>query len=484
MKKNFYIKLSFILIFGGLVSGLAILKTPLIKLFDKNLSFTQKKKEIKKLLPLSLIPACEAYDFKSKQLVMFYGNKLTSSPKNYILKKIPASLIPACDNPKLTNLELKFKKNGDNLKLNKIEDTLLSNGLKLEKYNFPKGLYSGINNIYPGSGYIDEFENNIILLSSKGIIGYSSKDNLIEFKQIKNNINQFIGINTFNKNQQFSLKDIAIIKNKIYVSFTEELKNDCLNTSLLKGNFNYDKIIFEKFFSPTNCIDIDGGVDKEFNAHQSGGKIISYDEKSLLLTIGDYRNRALAQNNDYVNGKIIKINIDNPKQYKLFSKGHRNPQGLLLDKKNQFILQTEHGPKGGDEINLLNFIEKNNEIPNYGWPIASAGEHYGGRVPKNKTKYLKYPLYKSHKNYGYIEPLKSFVPSIGISEIAKVGDNQYVVSSLKDNSLYFFNLDNKNKIIKMERVEVFERIRDLLFIDGKLFLFMEDSPSIGLITLN
>ena len=64
MKKNFYIKLSFILIFGGLVSGLAILKTPLIKLFDKNLSFTQKKKEIKKLLPLSLIPACEAYDFK------------------------------------------------------------------------------------------------------------------------------------------------------------------------------------------------------------------------------------------------------------------------------------------------------------------------------------------------------------------------------------------------------------------------------------
>ena len=124
------------------------------------------------------------------------------------------------------------------------------------------------------------------------------------------------------------------------------------------------------------------------------------------------------------------------------------------------------------------------EIPNYGWPISSAGEHYGGRSKKNESKYLKYPLYNSHKDYGYIEPLKSFVPSIGISEIAKVGDNQYVASSLKDHSLYFFNLDDQKKIINLKRVEVFERIRDLLFIDNKLFLFLEDSPSIGIIQIN
>ena len=482
MKINFYRKLGYLLILGGLITSATISRTSIIKLFDKNLTFAQKKEEIKNILPLSLIPACEIYDYKSNQTVMFYGNKLTSSPKNNLVKKIPSSLILACENPKFNKLEMKFKNKGYNLKLNKLDDSLLSNGLKLERYNFTAGLYAGINNIYPGSGYIDKHENNIILLSAKGIIGYSSKDNLKEFKQIKNNINSFIGISTFDKNIQFSLKDISIIKNKIYVSFTEELKNDCFNTSLLKGSFNYDEIIFEKFFTPSNCVDSNGGVDKEFNAHQSGGKIIPYDDNNLLLTIGDYRNRALTQNNDYVNGKIIKINIENPKQYQLFSKGHRNPQGLLLDKKNGFILETEHGPKGGDEINLINFTEKNNEIPNYGWPISSAGEHY--RENKEKTKYLKYPLYKSHEKYGFIEPLKSFVPSIGISEIAKVGDNHYVASSLKDLSLYFFKLDNKNKIMNMERVEVFERIRDLLVINNKLFLFMENTPSIGIITIN
>ena len=89
--------------------------------------------------------------------------------------------------------------------------------------------------------------------------------------------------------------------------------------------------------------------------------------------------------------------------------GHRNPQGLLLDKENNFLLETEHGPKGGDEINLINL--NNEDLPNYGWPISSAGEHY---KDPNGDKYNKYPLYKSHSKYGFIEPLKSFVPSIAI----------------------------------------------------------------------
>ena len=76
-----------------------------------------------------------------------------------------------------------------------------------------------------------------------------------------------------------------------------------------------------------------------------------------------------------------------------------------------------------------------NTIQNYGWAISSAGEHYGGRVKNNKMKYEKYPLYNSHSEHGFIEPLKSFVPSIGISEIVKIQQNKYVLSSMKDKSL-------------------------------------------------
>ena len=69
------------------------------------------------------------------------------------------------------------------------------------------------------------------------------------------------------------------------------------------------------------------------------------------------------------------------KDWSIVSKGHRNVQGLLYDNDNKLIISTEHGPKGGDEINI-NLL--NEEIPkNFGWPISSYGEHYG-----NKEKIL------------------------------------------------------------------------------------------------
>ena len=82
------------------------------------------------------------------------------------------------------------------------------------------------------------------------------------------------------------------------------------------------------------------------------------------------------------------------------------------------------------------------------------------------------------------KPLKSFVPSIGISEVTKIGNNKFVVSSMKDKSLYFFELDNKKEIQNLERVEVFERVRDLKFYNDKLYLFLEEPASIALISLN
>ena len=260
-------------------------------------------------------------------------------------------------------------------------------------------------------------------------------------------------------------------------------EEDCWNTSVIYGNINYKDIIFKKLFSAKKCVHSIDNIDKEFNAHQSGGRIINFDKDHILLSIGDYRSRFLAQDKKSVNGKIIKINILNS-EHSIISMGHRNPQGLFFDKENNIILETEHGPQGGDEINIIDIsmINKNN-IPNYGWAIASAGEHYKGRIEINKKKYEKYPLYKSHKKHGFVEPLKSFVPSIGISEVAKVERNKYVVSSMRDRSLYFFEIGNGKKIENLKRVEVFERVRDLKVYKKKIYLFLEDTASIGVINL-
>ena len=66
-------------------------------------------------------------------------------------------------------------------------------------------------------------------------------------------------------------------------------------------------------------------------------KIVNYDNKNIILSIGEYRSRYKAQEDDNVFGKIILINKSSGK-YKIISKGHRNPQGLLYDKKNDFIV--------------------------------------------------------------------------------------------------------------------------------------------------
>ena len=230
---------------------------------------------------------------------------------------------------------------------------------------------------------------------------------------------------------------------------------------------DYNNIEFKKLFSANECVHFFKNKDRAFHPHVAGGRIVAIDSDHVVLTTGPYRSRFLAQDKKSVNGKLIKINIDNS-NYEIISMGHRNPQGLYYDKDNNLI-----------EINNIN----KDKIPNYGWPIASAGEHYGGKIPRNKKKYLKYPLYKSHSKHGFIEPLKSFVPSIGISEITKLENNKYVVSSLKDRSLYFFELKDR-QIVDLERVEVFERVRDIRFKDNRLYLFLEETPSIGIINLN
>lgn len=380
--------------------------------------------------------------------------------------------------------ELDFKKENFNVILETPKEIILSNNKKIKKYRIKNGFYAGIHNNTPGTGYIDFYKEDILILSSRGILIFGKFNENLLFQQIKNNINDFIDLPQFKKDKLFSIKDLLILDNEIYVSYIEEIKENCWNTSILKGDINYDYIKFKKFFSSKNCIKSKDNLENEFNASQSGGRIIKLDHENILLSVGDYRNRYLAQDLDNINGKIIKINILN-KDYEIISLGHRNPQGLYLDLDRKFILETEHGPQGGDEINLIELDKINNkEKLNYGWPVVSAGEHYGKDSLIRKKKYKKYPLYKSHTEYGFIEPLKSFVPSIGISEVIKIKENHYLVGSMKDKALYFFNINNKKKITNLEKVDVFERVRDLKISKNKVYFFLEDTPSIGIMSMN
>jgi len=147
-----------------------------------------------------------------------------------------------------------------------------------------------------------------------------------------------------------------------------------------------------------------------------GSAHIHYDGK-ILLSIGTPEQasqeiRKLAQNRNSFYGKIIEINkIDLDQiirgskinfQVKIFTLGHRNPQGLT--KVNDLLFSVEHGPQGGDELNKIK------KDKNYGWPIVSYGTQYD--YDQNGKAYKV-----NHEKNKFEEPLFAFVPSFGISAL-------------------------------------------------------------------
>ena len=217
----------------------------------------------------------------NRQLEIISQLQESQIEKDHKIKKL--SYLENINSSIFSELELIFKKNKSDVRIKKFEDIKLSNNKILKSYNLIDGFYSGINQTHPGSGYIDFHQNNLLALSARGILIFTEDiDNKINFKQIENNINKFIGLKQFKK-KWFSLKDLLILNDKIFISYTEEIKDNCWNTSIIYGNMNYEYIEFEKLFSNNKCVHYSNNIDGEFNAHQSGGKIINFDNNHILL---------------------------------------------------------------------------------------------------------------------------------------------------------------------------------------------------------
>ena len=214
-----------------------------------------------------------------------------------------------------------------------------------------------------------------------------------------------------------------------------------------------------------------------------GGRIVFDRAGFLYLTLGERGQMQRAQVPGNHHGSVIRLRDDGtvppdnpyvgkpgwrPEKYDL---GHRNMQGAALHPQTGQLWTHEHGPQGGDEINIIH------PGTNYGWPVITYGVNYGTGTKIGEG---------THKE-GMAQPLYYWVPSIAPSGMAFYTGERFpqwkgnlFVGALRDQMLVRLELDG-DKVVKEERLlkGVLGRIRDVRNgPDGYLYLLTDENPGV------
>ena len=264
----------------------------------------------------------------------------------------------------------------------------------------------------------------------------------------------------------------------IYLSYSDYSENkshtSLIRAKLVNNSLVNSQIIFrpeEKFFTKRSL--------------HFGSRIIFDDKGFIFFCIGDRGVRDLAQNLDMPNGKMYRIRddgtipIDNPFYYtkgaikSIWSYGHRNPQGLAIHPSTRQLWEAEHGPRGGDEVNIIL------RGHNYGWPVITYGKNYSGTIISKLTHHE-----------GMDQPVFHWTPSIAVCGIAFYDGSQFpewknnlLATSLKYERLHRVELDGMNMVKDEIIFEAESRVRDVeVGPDGIIYVALEDPGRIVKLT--
>lgn len=255
----------------------------------------------------------------------------------------------------------------------------------------------------------------------------------------------------------------------VYLSYSKPMPDDLATTAVVRG-----KLQGNAFVEASEVFRAEPASDTR---HHYGSRIVFDKNGYMYVSVGDRGNRD--ENPQRLNnhcGKIHRMNddgsipIDNPfagnpiAMQSIYSYGHRNPQGMALNPYTGDIWEHEHGPQGGDEVNILQ------PKKNYGWPVISYGINYNG------TKFTDIT-----EKEGMEQPLIYWVPSIAPSGLDFVTSNKYgklkgdiLVGSLKFGYLHRCDVEG-NKVVKEEKyLEGIGRVRSVRQgPDGYVYLGVE-----------
>ena len=308
-------------------------------------------------------------------------------------------------------------------------------------------------------------EKELLVTEKKGVLYRVSNGNKTEVG----------GLPEVYKRGQGGLLDVAVhpdfkSNNLIYMTLSSHIEGDKGgNTALYQAKLNANTLEDVKLLYKATPNTTKG--------QHWGSRIVFDDDGHLFFSVGDRGNRDVnPQDLKRDGGKIYRLNLDgsipsdNPfintdgAKKAVFSYGHRNPQGMTVHPKTGEIWENEHGPKGGDEINI---IQKGK---NYGWPVITYGINYSGT-----------PITDERSRPGMEQPFYYWVPSIAPSGMAFSSSRVYkkwkgdlFVGSLKFKYLEHLVI-KKGKVVKREKIlNEIGRIRNVKEgPDGYLYIGVE-----------
>jgi cytochrome c2 len=212
---------------------------------------------------------------------------------------------------------------------------------------------------------------------------------------------------------------------------------------------------------------------------QQGGRMVQKSRDEILISIGDYQrdglydSQAVSMDPAFDHGKLIELNVRTGAARRV-AVGLRNPQGLMIDEEGR-IWETEHGPQGGDEINLIV------EGRSYGWPVETFGMNYGSPP-------MPWPGMDGRDiEASYEQPRFAFLPSIGISNLVApdtsefpAWENSLIVCSLAAKTLYVVRLV-RNDIVFTEPIAMGHRLRDIAVLPSGRLAILADGGVLFLV---
>lgn len=274
---------------------------------------------------------------------------------------------------------------------------------------------------------------------------------------------------------RFAITDIAVLTQtadtaQLLVSYPRyNGARDCVSVVVYSYQANFGAQPGLKrgklWFQSNPCVPV-GAV------QHAAGRLEVIDSKNAYLTIGDLGYPEIGDKTKRGTlGSVMKISANKVTQ---ISSGHRNAQGIVLIGKDLYT--SEHGPRGGDELNLIQ------QGIDYGWPIVTYGERY------SFGDYVKPTNPGSHN--GFRKPLTYWVPSVAPTELIQLPaastwgewSSSIVMGTLREESLIFIQMKNKRVVGQMQTVNVDERIRDLDLTNDGLIIATTDSGKLLIIT--